>query len=128
MALRVSIFYAGIFGLLFLYLSLEVFKLRLRYQAKLGHGGHLDLLKAMRIHGNFAEHVPFILVLFFLSEFIGGRSWMLHTLGITLLAGRILHIMGLRKTDGLSLYRTLGTLLTWVVLLILSVFCFISAL
>jgi uncharacterized membrane protein YecN with MAPEG domain len=128
MALHTSILYAGIFGLLFIYLSVEVVKLRAQYQVRLGDEGHLDLLKAIRIHGNFAEYVPLALVLFSLSELIGGRSWMLHTLGITLIIGRVLHIMGLRKTDGPSVYRILGVLLTWVVILILSVFCFISGL
>ena len=128
MALHASILYTGIFGLIFLYLSTEVTKLRLRYQVGLGDGGHLDLLKAIRIHGNFAEYVPLILFLLFLSELIGGRSWMLHALGAILVIGRILHIIGLRKTDGPSIYRFLGILFTWTVLLVLSVFCLISAL
>jgi len=82
----------------------------------------------MRIHGNFSEYVPFILLLFFLTELIGGRSWMLYTLGGMLLIGRVLHVIGLRKTEGASIYRFTGSILTWVVLLVLSVFCFISAL
>lgn len=128
MALHATILYAGIFGLMFLYLSAEVSKLRVRYEVGLGDGGHLDLLKAIRIHGNFSEYVPIILILLFLSELMGGRSWLMHTLGGILLIGRVLHMIGLRITEGPSLYRFFGILMTWAVLLILSVFCFISAL
>ncbi|MBM3469137.1 MAG: hypothetical protein FJX71_06905 [Alphaproteobacteria bacterium] len=126
MALHASIFYAGIFGLIYIYLSADVTKLRVKYQVGLGDGGHLDLLKAIRIHGNFSEYVPFALFLLFLSELIGGRPWMLHVLGVTLLVGRILHIIGLRKTDGPSIYRFFAAVMTWGVLLIFSIFCVIS--
>ncbi|MBM3633097.1 MAG: hypothetical protein FJX03_05285 [Alphaproteobacteria bacterium] len=127
MGLHATILFAGIFGLMYLYLTVEVTKLRAKYQVWVGHGGHLDLLKAIRIHGNFAEYIPFIMLLLFLSELIGGRSWMLYFLGSLLLGGRILHIIGLRKTEGPSLHRFVGGLLTWTVLLVLSVFCFASA-
>jgi uncharacterized protein len=128
MALHATILYASILGLMYLYLSAEVTKLRVKHEVYLGHGKHLDLLKAIRIHGNFAEYVPFILFLLFLSELLGGRGWLLYTLGGLLVVGRILHIIGLRITDGPSLYRFFGIMLTWSVLLILSIFCLISAL
>ena len=127
MALHATILYSSIFGLMFLYLSAEVTKLRVRYEVYLGDGGHLDLFKAIRIHANFAEYIPIILFLLFLSELIGGRSWLLHTLGGLLVVGRILHVIGLQKSDGPSLYRFFGIIITWTVLLVLSVFCLISA-
>lgn len=127
MALHASILYSAIFGLLYIYLSAEVTKLRLKYQIWLGYGKHLDLFKAIRIHGNFIEYVPFTLFLLFLSELIGGRSWMIHTLGGVLVVARILHIIGLRMTEGPSLYRFFGTTLTWAVMLIFSIFCLVSA-
>ncbi|MBX9806079.1 MAG: MAPEG family protein [Alphaproteobacteria bacterium] len=127
MALHASILFSGIFGLLYIYLSAQVTLLRVKYQVGLGHGGHLDLLKAIRIHGNFSEYVPFALFLMFLSELIGGQSWMIHTLGVILVIARVLHIVGLRKTEGPSIYRLLGASLTWAVILIFSVFCLVSA-
>ena len=128
MALHASILFAGIFGLIYLYLSVEVTKLRVKHQISLGDGGRTDLLKAIRIHGNFSEYVPFALFLLFLSELSGGRSWLLYALGATLLIARILHIIGIRTTDIAYTYRFLGAVLTWFVILILSVFCLISAL
>ena len=127
MALHASIFYAGLFGLIYIYLSAEVTKLRVKYQVGLGDGGHLDLLKAIRIHGNFSEYVPFALILMLLSELIGGRPWMLNLLGGVLVLARVLHIIGLRKTEGPSIYRFLAAVMTWSVILIFSIFCFISA-
>lgn len=127
MALHASILYSGLFGLIYIYLSAEVTKLRLKYQVYLGHGGHLDLLKAIRIQGNFAEYVPFTMFLLFLSELIGGRSWMIHLMGAILVIARILHVIGLRNTEGPSLYRFFGITLTWSVILVFSIFCLVSA-
>lgn len=127
MALQATLFYTGILGCLFIYLSAEVTKLRLKHQVHLGDGGHLDLFKAIRIHGNFSEYVPLALILLLLSELIGGRPWMLHTLSSTFVIARILHVIGLRKTEGPSIYRFLGATLTWAVISIFSLFCLISA-
>lgn len=127
MALQATLFYSGILGCLYIYLSAEVTKLRVNYQVGLGDGGRLDLLKAIRIHGNFSEYVPLTLFLLLLTELIGGRPWMIHTLSVTFVVARILHIIGLRKIDGPSIYRFLGSTLTWIVILILSIFCLTSA-
>jgi uncharacterized membrane protein YecN with MAPEG domain len=127
MALQATLFYSGILGCLYIYLSIEVTKLRLTHDVHLGDGGHKDLFKAIRIHGNFSEYVPFTLFLLFLCELIGGRPWMIHTLSLTFIAARILHIIGLRKAEGPSIYRFLGSTLTWCVISILSIFCLISA-
>lgn len=127
MALQATLLYSGILGCLYIYLSAEVTKLRLTHDVHLGDGGHMDLFKAIRIHGNFSEYVPFTLFLLLLCELIGGRPWMIHTLSLTFVAARILHIIGLRKTEGPSIYRFLGSTLTWAVISILSIFCLISA-
>jgi uncharacterized membrane protein YecN with MAPEG domain len=126
MALHATILYAGIFGLIYVYLSIQVTLLRAKYQVWFGDGKRRDLLKAIRIHGNFAEFVPFTLFLLYISELVGGRSWILHTLGAIFLISRILLILALRK-DGPSPERLVGILLTWAVILILSAFCLVSA-
>ncbi len=127
MALQATLFYAGILGCFYVYLSAEVTKLRVKHQIGLGDGKRLDLLKAIRIHGNFSEYVPLTLFLLLLTELVGGRPWMIHTLSVTFVTARILHVIGLRKTDGPSIYRFLGSTFTWVVISILSIFCLISA-
>jgi len=127
MALQATLFYSGILGCLYVYLSTEITKLRVKYQVGLGDGGHPDLLKAIRIHGNFSEYVPFTLFLLLLCELIGSRPWMIHTLGMTFVIARIFHIIGLRKIEGPSIYCFLGAALTWLVILILSIFCLASA-
>lgn len=127
MALQATLFYSGILGCLYVYLSAEVTKLRVKYQIGLGDGERPDLLKAIRIHGNFSEYVPFTLLLLLLCELIGGRPWMIHTLGTTFVTARIFHVIGLRKIEGPSIYCFLGATLTWIVMAILSIFCFASA-
>lgn len=127
MALHATILFSGIFGLIYLYLSVEVTKLRVKHQVSLGDGGRTDLLRAIRVHGNFSEYVPFALFLLFLSELSGGRSWLLYALGVTLLIARIMHIIAIRKADSPYTYRFIGAGLTWFVILILSIFCLFSA-
>ncbi|MGV8948357.1 MAG: MAPEG family protein [Candidatus Paracaedibacter sp.] len=127
MALQATLFYSGILGCLYIYLSVEVTKLRLTHDVHLGDGGHMDLFKAIRIHGNFSEYVPFTLFLLLLCELIGGRPWMIHALSLTFIVARLLHIIGLRKLEGPSIYRFLGATLTWCVISVLSIFCLISA-
>lgn len=127
MALQATLFYSGILGCLYIYLSAVVTKLRLTHDVHLDDGGHRDLLRAIRIHANFSEYVPFTLFLLLLCELIGGRPWMIHTLSLTFIAARILHMIGLRKLEGPSIYRFLGATLTWCVISILSIFCLISA-
>lgn len=127
MALQATLFYAGILGCFYVYLSAEVTKLRAKYQIFMGDGKRLDLLKATRIHGNFSEYAPITLFLLLLTELIGGRPWMIHTLSVTFVIARILHLIGLRKTEGPSIHRFLGSVLTWVVISILSIFCLISS-
>lgn len=114
----VSMFYAGLLGLLFLALSLRVVRLRRSLKVGLGSGGHEALNRAMRAHGNFAEYVPLALLLMLLTE--AGTTlpaWGVHLLGLTLLTGRLMHgFLGVNREPGYSFGRFWGTLLTWLVI------------
>ena len=99
--------YAGLCGLLFIWLSWLVIKQRQRAKIGLGDGGDPDLQRAIRVHANFIEYTPFALLLLLLVEMTTANA---------LVVSRALHAQGLGATAGYSRGRYLGTLGTWVVI------------
>lgn len=114
--------YAGLLALWFLVLSLRVIKHRSRIN--LGDGGDPQVLRVIRGHGNFAEYVPFILLMMAMLE-IGGTLpiWFLHALGITLVVARLLHGYALSFSEQFRFGRFYGTLLTFIVLAVAGGLC-----
>jgi len=114
--LTVTPLYAALLGLFYLYLSLRIPRLRMRHHIGLGDGNVPELRRAVRMHANFAEYVPLILVLLTFAELGGTSAWFLHVLGITLVIARLLHARGLWQSEGHSPGRFMGTVLTTAVL------------
>ena len=54
---------AAALTIIFVKLSFAVIGLRRKNQVGLGSGGHEDLERAIRAQGNFAEYVPFGIIL-----------------------------------------------------------------
>jgi uncharacterized protein len=107
--------YAGINIALLLVLALLVVGGRQRTKVSLGHGEDEGLLRVTRVHGNAAEYIPAGLVgLAILATFNPEvPPWAIHVGGASLTLGRVLHAIGLYGKSGLSLGRSVGTLLTW---------------
>ena len=79
--------YAGILALFFVALSVRTLRTRRRNQIAVGDGGNSEMLRAMRVHGNFAEYAPLALLLIALVESNGaGANWV-HALGTALVVG-----------------------------------------
>ena len=110
--------YAAILGLFFLLLSVNVVAKRRRFQVGIGSKGELCLERAIRVHANFAEYVPFALLLMFLAEYSGLAPLYLHILGVTLLVGRLSHAWGVQQLKEPLKFRVFGTVLTFCVLLL----------
>jgi uncharacterized membrane protein YecN with MAPEG domain len=125
MSVAVVTFYAGINGLIALVLAVLVVRQRGRTKTGLGTGGHLALEQAIRVHGNFVEYVPLILILLLLLELGGLAPLWLHLMGITITLGRILHAWGLSTSPGESFGRAAGTTLTWLTLLAAFTLCIV---
>lgn len=117
----ITIIYAGILGLIFIGLALYVVRGRWAYKIGLGEGENRDMQKRVRIHGNFAEHVPFALLLLFLTDYVQYSPLLIHALGITLVLARIFHFIGLRKSGSFTLWRGAGVVMTLMVILICSI-------
>ena len=117
----ITILYAGLLAIIYAVLTLRVAQGRYKYRVGLGDGGIPDLTQRIRIHGNFAEHVPFALLLIFLVDYSQYSPVIVHVLGILLVVGRILHIIGISSTPNASIGRFLGTVITVLIYLVCAV-------
>jgi len=104
--------YAGILGLLFVVLSFRVIGRRRAARVSLGDGGDVVLTRRLRVHGNFAEYVPFGLVLMMLAELQSHSVILVHLIGGLLICGRLLHAIGLGSEQGVMICRVFGMVLT----------------
>lgn len=124
----ITSFYAGLIGLFYFALSMNVIRNRFRYKQSLGAGGEAKMEKAIRIHGNFSEYVPLIIVMMgFLEVGKSPENW-LHGFGISLIIGRLLHAYGLGFVQGTSKSRTFGMILTFSALIGCSIQLLVMAL
>lgn len=105
--------YAAVFGLLFLVLSVRTIKLRRHLKIAVGAADNPQLLRAMRVHANFAEYVPLTLLLIFLLEAQGGNVWLIHLFCVSLLLGRISHAYGVSKVVEDYRFRVFGISMTF---------------
>ena len=114
--------YAGLLALVFFVLSLRVVALR-GHGASLGDGGNPVLLRRIRAHGNFTEYVPFILLMMGILELSHFSTYLLHAIGIVLVAARLMHGYALSFTEKFKFGRFWGTALTFGLLLVCGGLC-----
>ena len=93
-------------------LTFAVIRLRVTTGTGIGDGGHERLTKAIRVHANYAENIPFGLALLLLLALTGSPLWAVHILGLGLIIGRAAHALGLSRSSGPSPARGLGIMLT----------------
>lgn len=109
--------YAGLVALMFVVLSFRVISSRRQAKVALGDGGNAMLTRRLRVHGNFAEYAPLAIVLMALAEFQGKPDWLIHSLGIALLTGRLVHALGVSREPEDFRLRVTGMVLTLSVLI-----------
>jgi uncharacterized protein len=120
MTLSITPLYAGLLGILYIVLGSLVVSHRRRARVGLGIGGDTALERAVRVHGNFAEYTPLFLVLLLAAELGGASPALLHPVGATYFLARIFHAFGLSQSSGVSTGRFVGTLVTWVGIIVLA--------
>ena len=119
--IAITAFYAGILALILVILSVRVVVVRRKVHRSFGDGGEDTLQPVIRGQGNFIEYVPLSLLLLGYLEFSGTHPYLIHGLGIALVVARILHPFGLQKDGGPTVPRVVGTVITWIVLVIVAV-------
>ncbi len=119
----ITAIYAGLLTMLLLYLSVRVIGVRKSAKVEIGDGADKQLLRRIRVHANFVEYTPYALILIGLLESLKAPGMMLHALGATLLAGRVLHAYALSQTPHILPMRVAGMALTFGVLAVAAVAC-----
>ena len=118
MSVSITPIYAALLALLFVILSARVIVYRRANRLSLGDEGNRSLLKRMRAQANCAEYVPVALVLLLLAELQGAPGVALHLLGVTLVAGRVLHAWGFSASPPVLAGRIVGMALTLLMIMI----------
>ncbi|MEE8253147.1 MAG: MAPEG family protein [Alphaproteobacteria bacterium] len=121
--MAITAFYAALLGLFFVFLSFRVIGWRRLKSVELGHGEDSELLRRMRVHANFAEYVPFTLLLMAIAESMTAPRPLIHVAGLILIAGRLMHAYGLSQTPHILRLRVGGMILTFTALALSAIIC-----
>ncbi|MGK2741355.1 MAPEG family protein [Tepidicaulis sp. LMO-SS28] len=122
-SVQILALYAGLNILLNLILAYRVSGNRVRAKVMTGTGDDTKLYNASRAHITNVEYTPIGLIGLAVLTMLASSLWLLHAVGILLTLGRLLHAIGVSRTSDSSPPRLLGTLLTWVALLIAGLAC-----
>ena len=118
----ITLVYAGLLTLMGLYLAYRTATKRGSTNILIGQGEDLEMLKTIRVHGNFTEYTPFFLILLGALEYSGQVPMLvLYILGDTYILARIAHAYGITKSHETTPWRFYGILFTWLVLAVQSV-------
>ncbi|QGX38468.1 MAPEG family protein [Permianibacter aggregans] len=121
MNLPITGLYAALCGLIVVVLVLRIVGLRRKFRVGIGDGGQKPLAQAIRVHGNAVETMPIALILLAIFEANGGLYWIVHVFGAALVLGRLLHVLGLSSSIGITFGRFWGTVLTLLVIIGLAI-------
>ena len=119
--------YAGLCGLLLLYLSVRVVQGRVAFKVNIGDGGNEEMQRRIRAQGNFIEYAPSVLILLYAVQQSGYSAWVVHLLGVVFVVARLLHASGLSSSTGISPGRLRGAGATFLVLGVASLLAVLGA-
>jgi uncharacterized membrane protein YecN with MAPEG domain len=119
--------YAALLAVFFSSLSLRTIRLRRSLGIAVGDSGNETLLRAMRVHSNFAEYVPLALILLYFVEARGVPTAGVHALCLFLVLGRVLHAHGVSRQIEDYRFRVSGMALTFTVLLLSALILLLSS-
>lgn len=108
---------ACLLAIIFVFLSANVIKLRQKYKVLIGSGGNEDLEMTIRGHGNFAEYVPFALILMLIAEANEANVILIGVLALLLIIGRLFHVVAFAYNKDHIKFRVRGILLTFITII-----------
>ena len=106
----VTLLYASFFALFALVLSFRAGSFRGKTQISVLYGEptNMELAERVRVHQNFLEYVPLILIMFGLLEANGVSRMFLYVMGDLLVVARIAHAIGLKHDNMQHVGRLIG--------------------
>ncbi len=125
---KVTALFIALHALLLLFLAFRVVAARRGLRIGIGDGAQEIMQRRIRVHGNATEYLPIALLELLALELLGLGALWLYVAGGTLFVARCLHAMGLSGSSGTSSGRFLGTLLTWLVMIVMAVTLLVLAL
>lgn len=117
LTISIALPYLFVLGLMYVFLTFNVILKRNKFRIGIGSGENPSMALAVRVHGNFAEYVPFTALLLIILELNLTPWWILHTFWGCLVLGRVIHAYGLSRSAGKSNGRVGGMILTVLTLL-----------
>ena len=106
-------FYASLLAALYIFLSGRVIRMRRQEHIGVGDGSSRRLQRAIRVHANFAEYVPFALLLTAFVELQQLSPLLIHLLCLALVIGRVVHAYGVSQEKEDHRLRVVGMALTF---------------
>lgn len=113
--------WAGLNLILLLVLSVRVVRARRRHGVTLGDADIPELAQAVRAFGNATEYIPAGLIGLAILAMAGAPAPLVHLSGFILFAGRLAHAVGISRSGGSSLARSVGAVMTWVAFILIAV-------
>lgn len=120
MIVPITALYAALLVAVLVCLTTRIGVLRAKTGISILDGGNDRVAVEMRRHGNFAEHVPLIIVLMAIVEINEGSPVFLHVVGIALIICRVAHPLGLRHDRVQAPLRLIGAVGTSLVTIALG--------
>ena len=99
---------AGILAILQSLLMMTVGFKRLQYSQGIGDGGHEDLARIIRRHGNLIENAPIFLVVLALLEMTGVNRFFIIVVASLFVIARLSHAIAFSITTGPHPLRVIG--------------------
>ena len=87
-------------------------------QIGIGDGGDKQLMRWIRVQGNFVESATLGIPAIFAVVLAGAGLWAVHVVALLFIIGRLAHAQGLSQSIGASIGRAAGMLLTWAALVV----------
>lgn len=114
--------YASILAFIYTYLTWCVIKQRRKARVAIGDGGKPALTRAIAVHNNFAQYVPYALLLIAFTELNHAPNYLVQGLCVTLLVSRSLHAYGVSQEKENLKFRKISIIMTFSVIACASLF------
>ena len=122
MNIPITLTYASIFAIFALVLSFRAGSYRGKAGASILYGEpqNMELAQRVRVHQNFLEYVPMILIVMGGLEANGASSMFLYICGDLLIVARVAHAIGLKHDNMAHKGRFIGAAGTALITLVMA--------